>query len=106
MAVMTDMGATGFFDVSLSDLIDGYVELEKAKNTVESGQIAEAPKTQDKALHEPDYVSGSEAIEGGNAAVPGAATTAQADYWSRIPKPLLYGSLGLLGLGLVLKAVK
>lgn len=99
--------ASQFFDVSLSELIGGYIELEKARNAVDTKAVLEAPKTQEQALHSPDYVSGSEAIEGGNAQVPDAETpTTPADYWSRIPKPLLYGSIGLLGFALLLKAVK
>ncbi|WP_406827719.1 hypothetical protein [Microbulbifer sp. ARAS458-1] len=95
----------GFLDLTASDLIGQYTELQKIKAGLGTQKVQQSTAAQDQALHSSDYTSGSEAISGGNAQVPGAAA-APASYWDRVPKPLLYGSVGLLGLGLVLKAIK
>lgn len=94
-----------FLDISASDLIAQYTELQKIKAGAETAKVEQSTDVQEQALHSSDYTSGSEAISGGNAQVPGAAS-APASYWERIPKPLLYGSAGFLGLALLLKAVK
>lgn len=92
--------------LDLGDLIDGYVQIEAAKHQKDAQRAEDAAADQTATLHDSDYLSGSEAIQGGNAPITQQQKTPLQSYWDRIPKPLLYISSGLLGIGLLAKALK
>lgn len=97
------MALTSFFDFTANDLIGVYSDIEKAKAERDAAKYLAQGSVQQQTLHAPQYETAHDSITGGNAVVPGAD---KASYWDEIPKPLLYGSLGLLGLGVLLLAVK
>ena len=94
----------GFLDISASDLIRGYLEVEKLDAQTKIEKIKAQSATQQRTLHAPEVDSMQDAVNTGYAANRNGLTLQQ--YWDRIPKPLLYGSLLLLGGAVFVKAVK
>ncbi|WP_341937199.1 hypothetical protein [Marinimicrobium sp. C2-29] len=94
------------FGGALDRLVDGYAKVQQVKNERDAMRYQNAPNEQEAALHESEAATTSEAYQTGNARVPGTGKPSMGGYVDQIPKPLLYGSLGLLGLGLLMKAVK
>lgn len=97
----TETGGNAFFDVSVSDLLGGYLSLEQQKLQNKMALMEMQSSTQQSALHQPNYDSMQDAVNSGYAApantVPG--------YLGSIPKPLLYGSLAVLGFAVIWKYV-
>lgn len=94
----------GFLDISASDLIRGYLEVEKLDAQTKIEAIKAQSANQRRTLHAPEIDSMQDAVNTGYAAPLNGMTIGQ--YWDRIPKPLLYGSLFLLGGAVLVKAVK
>ncbi len=91
-----------FGDVGLDDVMKVYSEIEVAKAKTATAKYEAQAREQVETLDPPEYDSGSDAIGGGNAVVPGAKPQS---YFDRIPKELLAGSALLLGGALFIKAV-
>ena len=92
----------GFLDITASDIIGGLLERERIDSAHKIKALEVQYNTQQRALHEPVIDSMQDAVNTGYAApantVPG--------YFQRVPKPLLYGGLGLLATGVLLKVTK
>jgi len=88
----------------LDKAINAYGTVSVARINRDSSKFEHAGAQQANALHRSESVTPLESYRTGNAADPAKPTTQT--YFDRIPKPLLYGSAGVLGLILVLKAVK
>lgn len=90
----------------LDNLMGHYATTQKLKNERDAIRYATAGRDQQATLHDSEAMTTGEAYATGNARVEGAGQSSMGGYIDQIPKPLLYGSLGLLGVGLLLKAVK
>lgn len=95
---------SGFWDISASDLIGGYLQKEQADNQAKIEMLKQQAAIQQAALNSPEYMSAKEAIDSGYTPVNNERGTQS--YFDRMPKPLLYGSLALLGGALLLRVVK
>lgn len=94
------------FGALLDKTLGAYQTISVARIERDTARYNAAPVTQQAVLHRSEALTTTEAYQTGNAVNPAARGNAASDYFDRIPKPLLYGSMGLLGLALVLKAVK
>jgi hypothetical protein len=95
------------FGALLDKTLGAYQAVSVARLERDTARYGAAATTQQNALHRSEAMNATEAYATGNAVNPAAAKTgAVGSYFDRIPKPLFYGSVGLLGLALVLKAVK
>lgn len=96
---------SGFnFGALLDTSIGAYSEISKARIERDAARYNAQPQIQQNELHAPEGKTPSEAYATGNA--PNPAFNSVGGYFDRIPKPLLYGSMGLLGVALVIKALK
>lgn len=86
-------------DVTASDIIGAYVQKEAYDSQLKVKQLEQQAATQQRTLHQPVYETMQDAVRNGYGAP-------QSSYWDRIPKPLLYGSLALLGGALLIQAAK
>ena|SRR5690554_5564557 len=93
------------FGAILDRTIGAYENISVARVERDTAKYNNSAVDQLKALHNSEALNMTEAYKTGNAVNPAAAGQA-VNYWDQIPKPLLYGSLGLLGVGLLIKAVK
>lgn len=91
--------------IDLGDLLDKTLDTYQAVSVArvqrDTAKYQNAGADQQQTLHPSEAVNAREAYSTGNAVNPAAAT---GGYLDRIPKPLLYGSMGLLGLALILRA--
>lgn len=83
--------AGDFLDVSLSDLLKGYVTLEQGKTEAELQRYRYETEIQGEALNNAQTDTFSESVGGGS--------YESSSYFDRVPKGLLYGSVALLGVG-------
>lgn len=94
------------FGALLDKTINAYQTVSEVRIERDNARYAAAPATQQNLLHRSEALTTTEAYNTGNAVNPAASPGSVGSYIDRIPKPLLYGSLGLLGVGLLIKAVK
>lgn len=95
------------FNASLDKILGTYTTISQARAERDIAKYQAAASMQQAALNPPVGYTATGAYAIGNATVPGAAPAQyQQSYFDRIPKELLYGSVGLLGFALLLKAVK
>lgn len=85
----------------LDQAIGAAESISVARVERDTARYNSEPVRQRAALHNSEAVSAPESYASGNARNPAQGES----YFDQIPKPLLYGSLGLLGVALVLKAL-
>lgn len=95
---------SGFWDLSATDVIGAYLKKEESDNLSKIELLKHQAAIQQSALHSPQMDSMQDAVNTGYAAPKN--TVANQNYFDRIPKPLLYGSVALFVGALALKAVK
>jgi hypothetical protein len=88
----------------LDKSIDAYGSISVARAERDTARYNAAVETQRAALHNSEAVNPTEAYATGNAPSPAAQSVG--NYVNRIPKPLLYGSMGLLGVAILAKALR
>ena len=91
-----DLGAV------LDKTIDAYSKVSEARIARDSVKYQTQGATQARELHDSEALTSLESYATGNAKSPAAGN----GYFSGIPKPLLYGSVGLLVGALALKVLK
>lgn len=106
--MQTNPAATGGLDFGaiLDKSLQTWGTVQKIKNERDAMRYASAPGDQFRTLHESEAATTNEAYQTGNAPNPAGNRSTVGGYIDQIPKPLLYGSLGLLGVGLLMKAMK
>lgn len=90
------------FGAILDKSLEAYQTVSVVRAQRDTARYNNAGATQAQALHASEANTPIEAYQTGN--VKSAASSGGASYFDKIPKPLLYGSLGLLGLALVLRS--
>jgi len=81
------------FGAVLDKTINAYESVSVARVERDTAKYNSAGASQAQALHSSEAFTQSESYSTGNAVTPGASQ----NYWGRIPKPLLYGGMALLG---------
>jgi len=87
-----------FLDVSLSELLGGYIAIEQSKTDAEIRRYEYETVSQAAVLNASESDSFSESVGGGS--------YEPSSYLSQVPKGLFYGSVVLLGVGVGLMAFR
>lgn len=100
------MEGDGFsFGGILDKTLDLYGQVSIARAERDTAKYEAAGAKQAAELHASQAYSSTEAYATGNAVNPARASNTIGGYIDRIPKPLFWGSVALLGGAVVLKAV-